>query len=263
MLVNKKSIDIIELLLFPLIATTIGYGLQVNFFWSIFLFFGLPSLYLSIRHPKFIKRSAFFSAIVSVPIVIMVDYIAHITHQWIVPQTIFPMRIFNEVPFEDVILAFMQFYIVIMYYQTFIDKQYSKIILPKRLSKLLVIILISMLSFLAVYLFVPARFNASYYYLKLCIVALIPVFIQLMRYPPLRQKFLRSAIYLFYLTLVYEIIGQIMKWWIFPSDQMIGWISFVRISFPLEELFFWIIISSLTIITLFEDFEEGVTNIKT
>ncbi len=260
MVLNKKTVDIIELILFPLIAATISYGLQLNFFWSIILFFGLPSAYLSYRSPKFIKRSAVFSFLIAIPAVIMVDYVAHATKQWIVPETIFPMRLFGEVPFEDLFLAFFNFYIVIMYYQHFLDRQYSKTILPKSMIRPLTILLVAMIIFLSMYIFFPSKFMVHYFYLWIgTIVFLIPVCIQLYRHPKLASKFFWSGIYFFYLTIIYEIVAQIMKWWVFPNPEVAGWVSIFRISFPVEELIFWIIISSLTIITAFEKYEEGTT----
>lgn len=254
----REKIDLIELMIFPLIAGLIGYGLRVNFFWSILLFFGIPACYLSLRSPKFIKRAAVFSALVSIPCVIIVDYIGHLSRQWVVPDSILSFRFFGQVPIEDLVLAFFNFYIVIVYYEYFLDKHFSKILLPHRLIKLLVLILIAMAVFLLLYLFLPNKLYIPYFYFLVgFVVFLIPVCIQLARYPKFTAKFFYSASYFFYLTLIYEITAQKLNLWIFPSHQVIGWVSMFKISFPFEELFFWIAISSMTILTAFERFEEG------
>lgn len=91
-------------------------------------------------------------------------------------------------------------------------------------------------------------------------MTLFVVIRHLIKYPFYAKKFGMSAAYFIYLTFTYEIMGQVLKWWIFPNLNMIGWITLSKISFPLEELIFWIALSSLAVLTFYQNFNDGIEN---
>lgn len=60
MKISKKNIDIIELIIFPLIAATISYGLQLNFFLvNIIIFWPTVYLFISERSEIYQKIGSF------------------------------------------------------------------------------------------------------------------------------------------------------------------------------------------------------------
>jgi len=81
--------DIFILILFPILATFISLLINANYLVVTLLFFGLPSLYLSIRTRKRIAKTALFSLIFSVPLTIIVGYLASIDKAWYIKSTIF------------------------------------------------------------------------------------------------------------------------------------------------------------------------------
>src|SRR5258708_34119229 len=95
---NLKRLDVILLILFPIIASLYSLVFKFNLLVSIFLFLGLPSVYLSFRTPKAILRTLLFSLIFGIPMSIICDYLAYLTHMWFVP-TVFPFRLFGAIPF--------------------------------------------------------------------------------------------------------------------------------------------------------------------
>lgn len=123
-----KKIDVIILSLSPIIAALVSVLLKTNFLISTFLFLGIPSLYLSIRTKKAIGRAAIF-ALLFITVGSILDHLAVINSIWFVP-TIFPFRIFGTVPAEDYVWAFMLVYLIIIYYEHFLDKGKHKLIAP-------------------------------------------------------------------------------------------------------------------------------------
>ncbi len=117
-----KRIDIFLLIFFPIISVSLSLFLKTNFLTSTLLFFGLPSLWLSIRTPKQIKKTFLFALIFSIPLGIFIDYIATVDDSWFVPLTIFPFRLFNIVPIEDLLWGFFLVYSIVIFYEHFLDK---------------------------------------------------------------------------------------------------------------------------------------------
>ena len=91
-----KKIDLIILLIYPIFGTILSFVLNINAFTSVLIFFGLPSFYLTLKLPRFAIRAGVFSLLVSFPFIIIIDYIAHLTNQWIIPSSVLP-RIFEYV----------------------------------------------------------------------------------------------------------------------------------------------------------------------
>lgn len=112
---NLKKVDIFLLILFPVIAVWASLFIKANFLQSILLFFGLPSLYLSLRTPFQVKKTFLFSLILSIPFGIIIDYIAVLDSSWYVPTTVFPFRLLGIVPVEDLIWGFLSS-IVLLYF---------------------------------------------------------------------------------------------------------------------------------------------------
>jgi ACR3 family arsenite efflux pump ArsB len=65
----------------------------------------------------------------------------------------------------------------------------------------------------------------------------------MIRRPKLLPKTLKVIPFFFFVYLIFELIAMYLVQWTFPG-QYIGSVSFGGLSFPIEELLFWVIISS-------------------
>ena len=253
---KSKKIDLIFLLIYPIFGAIFSHLLLINVFSSVLVFFGLPSLYLTIRAIKYAKRSIIFSLIVSVPLVIVVDYIAHLTDQWVVPYSILP-RIFQYVSIEVIIWGIFNCYFVVMFYEYFIHHHFTKKLYCRQLRYLFIVGLLLFILFLFAYNFSPAYLHIPFFYLWVgLVIVLIPTILQLFTHPKFISKFFETAAYFFYLTLTYEITALQLGWWDFPGEQFIGWVSIFNIRFPLEELIFWLLLFAMCILTFYEYFDD-------
>ena len=58
---KSKIIDLIILLVYSTIGALLCPLLKINAFGSVMVFFGLPSLYLTIKNIKYVKKAIIFS----------------------------------------------------------------------------------------------------------------------------------------------------------------------------------------------------------
>lgn len=255
-LLSKKIVLIIFLFL-PLFASFVSLIFNANVFQSVFLFLIIPSIFLSFVQKKSIIKSLIFS-MMSIPVLLIIDYISHKTGQWIVPVTTFSFRFFNTVPVEDSFWAFFWTYEIVMFYEYFLDLQRKKEFYKKSLLPLLLIsFLVPTVWFLVGFQY-KAFFQIKYFYVIWgTVILLIPLFLFLLKYPRLIKKFILVGLYFIYLNFTYEITALIKNWWFFPkTSEFLGWVSIGNLSFPIEEFIFYIIIYALGLLAWYEFFDD-------
>jgi len=70
---SNKRIHIVILLFLLVLSVGLSFAFNLNSLWSVILFMGLPSLYITALLPKSIGKSLAFGAIVSIPLIIIDD----------------------------------------------------------------------------------------------------------------------------------------------------------------------------------------------
>lgn len=254
---KRETYDLVLILIWPIIATIISFLLSVNAFGSVILFLAIPSIYLSIRGKKYVKKSFFFSIVVSIPAIIVIDYIAHITETWSIPDTIFPFRLFDLVTLEVILWAFFMIYYIVIFYEYFLDKHIKIKSWKPRMWYLASIVIIIFVLFLLFLLNSPESLQIPYFYLVFGTIGILtPIILQLIKKTKIFSKFFLAAAYFFFLTLLYEITGLKLGWWTFPGTEFIGWILIFGVRFPFEEFFFWIMLLAMAVLSYFEFFDD-------
>src|SRR5689334_17803493 len=117
-----KKLDIGLLVLFPIVSVISALALRANFLLTTLLFFGLPSVWFSIRTKHRMGKVAIFSFVWAIPLTFFADYIATLNEAWLVPNTVFSFRLLGVVPIEDFIWMFLASYNVLIFYEHFLDK---------------------------------------------------------------------------------------------------------------------------------------------
>ncbi len=254
---HKRILGLIPFLIWPLFASIVSILLHFSYIPSMFLFLGVPAIYLSVKlPPKLIEKVSLFSLLTVIPFVTVADWIAHFTKQWWVLYTVFP-RILGYISIEDIIWGILFAYFVIMFYEYFVESQRDTHVWHSRM-KIAVGILWGLLGvFFVCYFISKDILNIPYFYLLIGIVFMfVPSAIELLRHPSLLPKFAVTATYFFFLTFVYEITALKLNQWTFPSNQYIGWISLFGVRFPFEEFIFGFIFYTLTALSLYESFDD-------
>lgn len=251
-----KKIDIFLLIFLPIFAAGVSLLVKANFLTSTLLFFGLPSLWLSYRTPQRISKTLLFSGIFSIPLGIIIDYIAALDGAWYVPTTIFPFRLLGVIPIEDIIWGFFLVYTIVIFYEHFLDKGKHELIDKKMKYFILPAILVLIIFFL-LYFINPDLLRIKYAYLILGVVLiLLPSITFLSFFPKLISKYTKTACYFFILAFMFELTGLQLNQWTFPGQNFIGWVEILGHRFPFEEFFFWFIMVAIAILSYFEFFDD-------
>lgn len=259
---TKKYIDFGFITLFPLFIFVLvfSFKFEPNYLESLILVFGVPCVYLSLRDTKKIRKIATFSLLVSIPIAFIMELMAFHDKAWIVPHTVFPFRIFDFLPIEDLIWQFLTVYTILIFYEYFCNKNFKK-----RLSKKITLMnsVLYSLTFLTIILFVvdSPMLHISYPYLWFCIPFLVvPTLLYLGKYPWFFKTFIYTQLFFFYIHTLFEIIGLRLNHWIFASDQYLGMVSMLGQTFPVEELVFVMILGAFAALTYYEYFTNDNLN---
>lgn len=250
-----KKLDIFLLILFPLLSVFLSLTFKTNLLVSTILFYGLPATWLSIRNPKSITKTFIFSLILIFPFGAIVDYIATINGSWVVPTTVFSFRLFNIVPIENLIFGFILIYSTIIFYEHFHDKGKNK---TTNILKWLLSILISIsIVFCLIYLLKPQLFIFKYAYFWLGIfLLLIPCLSFISFFPKLLSKYIKTTIYFFGLSLIFELTALQLGQWTFSGNNFVFWIKIYNFTFPFEELFFYMIMFNIAVLSYYEFFDD-------
>jgi hypothetical protein len=252
------SRDGLVLLLLPIIATLISFYLRPNFLVSILLFLGLPSLYIAFRVPKYLSRAVIFSLVASIPLMIIIEYVGGDSLSWAFPPSFFDFHLFGRVSLEVVIWAFFNVLSVVLFYEFIFDHHHGRLPMWNgRMWSLLRYIGGWVLLFVIFLSFSKDTSAVPYFYFCFGVVVfLYPIFMTWLYYPRILPKIGYTAFYFTFLSVLYEVVALNLGWWSFPGEEFIGSVSFQGIQFPLEELFFWILLFAPAVACAFEYLED-------
>jgi len=250
------SLDIAFLFSMLIVAISVSFLTSAPYILSTALFFGIPSLYLSIRSKSAVKNTAIFTAILAIPFTIVINHICIISDAWRM-NTLLPL---NGAPtlmsIDDFLWGFLYVYSIYIFYIHFFRN--GK---PPVMDKNTVLFSLCMLPMLAIFFIIdfinPELFQISYSYVVFGIsMCVIPLLITSFRYPHLLVSFTKTALFFLVLTLVYELTALELNQWFFPGTDYIGWVYLLGHRFPLDELIFYMILGApalLSFYTLFAD----------
>ncbi len=257
---NKKT-SIRLIYLWPIPASIISFLLHANFFVSTMLFLGVPSIFLSLLNKGQVKKLIVFSLIFAIPISLILDYIMEVTGGWFVPHSILgTFRLFDLVTVDLVLWGILEAYLILMFYETYIERRGSDKRYHPALKYLFVTFYIAVGIFVLLYMFYPNIFHINYFYLKMGIVlAFLPVVGMLLKFPNFWNKFLNLASYFFISNFIYEVTAVKLGQWSFPAEhQLIGIVQFMGARFAFEELVFWMILTAMSVVSFYEVFDDDM-----
>ncbi|MCF7831177.1 hypothetical protein K9M41_04265 [Candidatus Gracilibacteria bacterium] len=252
---NRKYADALVLAILMALAVMLSMFLDAEFITSIGLFFVLPSIWLSFRKPKHVKKLVVFSVIFALPFTLIIDHLAVLDNSWDVP-TIFPFRIFGTVPIEDIIWGICLVYLTTIFYEYFLDKRKDKF-MWRHMSYFFVLVFLLLTTFTFFLVSYPELLHIPYTYLVVGLAfVLMPTILVLISFPHLLTKFFSTLAYFFPLALLMELTALILGHWSFPGKNFIGWVDIMGQKFPFEELFFWFLLLPIAILSYYEFFND-------
>lgn len=255
---NSRNFDLGLLLIYPVIATIISLLINSsNVLFSILMFFGIPSIYLSYKGKEYVKKSLIFSLVIGIPFTIIIEYIANYTKAWDT-TTSFSYKFLGHIGLEMFIWGVAFAYFIIIFYEYFLDKSVEKRGYNKNLKYFIILLLVLLSIFFILLITNTSYLKIPYSYLVMGLVlGVIPLAAVLLKFPRLLSKFLKTGAYFFFLTFTFEITALKLGWWKFPIEgQFLGWVTFLGHAFPIEELIVWMLISAMGVLAYYEYFDD-------
>lgn len=267
MLRSKKKVLHLEKDLFIVILLNlIGFAYAILFRNQFFgkdmysyIVMGVPAMvYMFVRRKKNWKKILVFSVIIGGLYCFLLEFIAEFNHLWEIPYPALSYRIFGFLPIFDITIghAYLAGYVA-TFYEHFVDATH----ISKRLSWRHVLAgtipaVAALTFFLILYFINPNNVKfSSYLYVKIGIIAIIPPILFAIQRPSIFKKMALCGIYFFFFFLALEVLGVNLKFWTFgiPASY-IGWVRLFNVSFPFEEIFFWMAFYSSFLIFFYEKY---------
>ena len=120
---RNKLIDLLVVVAMVGAAIPVILFLNVKPLVSTIFFFILPSVYLFLRNPRPIKRIFAASFLFGVVFAVPFDFLAILNGAWSEPvsQLVFPYKLFSVLPVDHLIWFFFWVFLVIVFYEHFVE----------------------------------------------------------------------------------------------------------------------------------------------
>lgn len=143
-----------------------------------------------------------------------------------------------------------------MFYEHFLDKEKHNL-KDTKLKYFISLIIVALFVFSSIYLIEKNLLLIPYFFATFfSIFFLIPMISFLSFFPRLISKYLKTGVYFFAQSLIFELTALSLGQWGFYGKQYIGWVSFGNLKFPLEEFIFWMILFSTCVLSYYEFFDD-------
>lgn len=239
-----KKTDILVLVLINIFAIIVSFLFNTSFLASTLLFLGLPSLYLCIKEKKSLIKVLIAAASFGLLFGFCFDFIAELNNAWSWNGNLLFGKIAGVVQADVMVWFFLWILHVFIFYEHFIDRKKLRSLISQRGKWSFVVGLICVSIVLLLNNYFPDILIGHKAYLALCLVAVIPFVIIIIKKPNIIWHSVHIIPYFLFVYLAHEITALKLSQWAFNGDY-IGWVNMFNISFPIEEMFFWIILSSL------------------
>ena len=239
------------------ILVSIGILIEANYLFMVFLYYGIPAVYLSVRQPKHIQKSLLYAIMFALPVTLIIDYIGHVSNAWFEPSVI-GLRLLNAFPIDAFLWAITFSYYVSIFYEYFFENNLSGRLFSRNTKYFLYVIAVALSVFSIIYFANRAWLVFPHFYFIFIIAFfLLPSIIVLGRHPRLLPKVILQALYFIPYQLIYEVSALHFSNWSFPGSHYIGWVRLFSYQFPFEELL-WILLAVPAFICIYEYFVDDL-----
>jgi len=250
---KKKWIlkELFFILLYYLVSAFFIIFFKLNYLISALLYLAVPSIYLSIKRPAIIKKTLIFSSFFAPPIVLIFNYLAHVSGAWYEPSVI-GVRVLGVFPIDTFIWGFLYCYFIIVFYESFFDNDRNKKIFSHNTKKIFYVISVMLFIFCLTYIFNKDVLNIKYFYILFVLLFfLVPTIKILYNLPLIFDKVILQGIYFLILSIIYELTAIYNKQWHFPGKYYVGFVELFGLKFPFEE-FLWLVLAVPAVISVYE-----------
>ena len=253
-----KRLGIILVIVLPILAAVITVVLRTDLLVSILMFFGVPTVYLTIRNPGIFKKSLVFALLLSVPLSVFVDTLAAINGSWVIPASVFPFRLFGVATVEVYLFGLLWVLYAILCYEHFLDGGQRGDTLSSQIRYLGWISVALLIYVGAGVLFDNELLHIPFFYILVGIVlVVIPLIVFIVYYPVFWRTFAIIGVYFFYLLSLFELAALATGQWIFPGSDFIGFVRLFGLRMPIEEVAIWMLLATASLLSYYEFFGDN------
>lgn len=247
---EKKLLDLLIILVLFSFFALISLFFNLKPLTGAVLYILIPSIYLMFRERKNYKKIFIAVFLIGGIFGFVFDFIETFNKAWIVDRLVFPWKVFGILPVDDIIGFLLMTLFIIVFYEHFLDDEKNKKISPYLIFALAPSLLITF-AMVVVFLIEPGFLQMPYAYFYGGLIAISFPIIYTFSRPHLLSKFLKIAAFFFIIWFVSEIVAIKTGGWYFPGNY-IGNVSVFGVSFPFEELFFWMMFYAASIAAYYE-----------
>jgi len=256
---RDKRVDVLVVLLILFIGFSLVWVLQGTYFskpliaWALFIVLPIV-IYLSLRKSKPFRFIAMGTFLFGVVFALVLETMAELNGAWHVVDTVFTYRFPGGASLDAILGYLFMTLLTLVIYEHFIDSPHiGKMKLSSRrvavalLPSACIVILLFIFSTYA-----PNLISVNHLYLKAGIAAILPAIIIGFQNPKIYTKMAQIMPLFFLIYLAFEFLAVKFSWWTYPSGQYIGTVSLFGVSFPFEELFFWMLFYAGSLVVYYE-----------
>ena|SRR3989344_3858529 len=248
---KKRDFNVLAfLVIFAIIACLMSGPSTLAF---ILFFLGIPSLFLIWRNPQNIQKALLGTLLIGVVFGFAFDFLFELNQVWAWSddaRLMFPYKLFGVVSVDVIISYALGVFFTVLFYEYFTDFDFSKHVSRHYFYALIAGLLVDVV-LLGIFYIAPALLIISYAYFYLGIGMMILFLAVVFLHPTVLKRCLRIAPFFALMYVAFECVALSVGLWTFPG-QYVGYIQILGNRFPIEELFFWIIASSVVTATFHE-----------
>jgi hypothetical protein len=255
----NKKVDILALVGIDILAIALSFAFHANFFTSTILFLGVPSAYLLFRDKNvFEKRKILIVTLIGMLFCFCFDFISELNKAWDWNGGLLFGKILGVVQIDVMAWFFLWVLHIFLFYEYFIDRKKLKSKISGPQFKIIGLGILSVIALIVIYQNFPSVLLFEKAYLVICLFVVAPFVYYCFKNPKVIKHAFPMLAYFAFVYLTHEITALCLEQWRFPGDY-IGWVQILDVGFPLEELIFWIGMSSLVAVMYYE---RGFDNLK-
>jgi hypothetical protein len=186
----------------------------------------------------------------------MIEYMAIADRSWMILHSFFSKKLLGVVSLDAVAWGSFWSYYVIIFYEYFLDRGKNTIV-SHHLKFLVYGVIVVLLVFFFFLLNRPQALAIPYFYLWIGLsLAIIPIGAFLVQVPKAIGKYVKTVSYFFALAALTEFVALRLDHWSFTGNHFVGWVPFLGYRIPFEEMFFFFILGSVGVISIYEFFDD-------
>lgn len=249
---RQREIDFLVFIL--IFAFGLWASLQYNLaaFWCGILTTVVPAFYLTLRTPKNLKKIAIGTLVLGGLNGLAFSFLASYNGSWFVPKLVIPGRILGVLPWDDLIGWMMMTYMILTFYDHFLNNHSSPKI-SKRAKWVTIILLVLCIIILTSAVTGQNWLHIPYFYAIGGSLAMIMPVVTMIYNHALTERLLKLTAMFFFVWFAIEIVAVLINGWTYPG-QYIGQVALGGVSFPIEELLFWMLFYATTVASYYEYF---------